>query len=78
MVRRVTPPKRVTSHTGGTPPLCKQALRLAKQLTRSKKTVQRLLRSEGYKRSLAKKKMVVQEANRKSESSGVKSEEVEQ
>ena len=33
--------------------------------TFSQKTVQRVLHSEGYKRRLAKKKMVVQEANRK-------------
>ena len=33
--------------------------------TFSKKTVQRVLHSEGYKRRLAKKKMVVREANRK-------------
>ena len=33
--------------------------------TFSQKTVQRVLHSEGYKRRLAKKKMVIQEANRK-------------
>ena len=31
----------------------------------SQKTMQRVLHSDGYKRRLAKKKMVVQEANRK-------------
>ena len=40
--------------------------------------MQRVLHSEGYKRGLAKKEMVVREANQKSDSSGVKSEEVEQ
>ena len=50
-----------------------------KTKTFSHKTVQRVLHSEGYKlRRLAKKKMVVRGANQKSESSGVKSEEVEQ
>ena len=36
-----------------------------KTKTFSQKTVQRLLHSEGYQRRLAKKKMVVREANRK-------------
>ena len=36
-----------------------------KTKTFSQKTVQRVLHSEGYKRRLAKKKMVVREANRK-------------
>ena len=49
-----------------------------KTKTFSQKTVQRVLHSEGYKRRLAKKEMVVREANQKSESSGVKSEEVGQ
>ena len=49
-----------------------------KTKTFSQKTVQRVLHSEGYKRRLAKKEMVVREANQKSESSGVKSQEVGQ
>ena len=36
-----------------------------KTKTFSQKTVQRVLHSEGYKRRLAKKKMVVRQANRK-------------
>ena len=50
-----------------------------KTKTFSQKTVQRVLHWKGYKTRLAKKKMVVRETNRKSESSGVTgSEEVEQ